>query len=114
MASKDTPKIMEPVTLNTGPEQGYTHWGQQVFYLLDPIRVKNDLKSSSSEDLPEGSVCGETTTVHLRGKLEMFRTKDNARLYDCRIKHFLEEIDNEDGQTILRSTEPLDNLFSIP
>jgi type I protein arginine methyltransferase len=28
----ETP-LPAPLTLSTGPENGYTHWGQQVFYL---------------------------------------------------------------------------------
>lgn len=28
-----------PVTLSTGPENGYTHWGQQVFHLQVPHDV---------------------------------------------------------------------------
>lgn len=29
----------KPVTLSTGPENGYTHWGQQVFHLQVPHDV---------------------------------------------------------------------------
>lgn len=52
-------------TLTTGPEGGYTHWGQQVFYLKDPL----DLSSESR--------------VH--GTVEMIRQLKNKRLYNMRI-----------------------------
>jgi len=111
MASNDAPKLRHSVTLNTGPEQGYTHWGQQAFYFQDAIRIKTDLKQISG-DLSEGGICGQTTTVHLKGKLEMVRTKDNARLYNCRIQHSLEEIDNQ-SQTVARRTNPAETTFSM-
>jgi len=40
---------------------GYTHWGQQVFYLTAPV------------DLFLGD--------RLEGTMKMYRTKDNSRLY---------------------------------
>jgi len=49
------------VTLSTGPEAGYTHWGQQCFYLKD------------------GLDC-ETDSV-LSGSVEMVRQEKNKRLY---------------------------------
>jgi len=52
------------VTLSTGPEAGYTHWGQQVFYLKDCLDC-------------------ETGTV-LSGELEMVRQEKNKRLYNIR------------------------------
>mmetsp|Transcript_20303 Transcript_20303/g.50487 ORF Transcript_20303/g.50487 Transcript_20303/m.50487 type:complete len:490 (+) Transcript_20303:114-1583(+) len=112
LASEDAPQLIKSVTLNTGPEQGYTHWGQQVFYFLDAVRVKSSLEQAS-RSLPEGQVYGETTTVHLKGNLELFRTKANARLYKCRIEHFLEEADNE-KQEAIRTTNPIHNTFDIP
>ena len=112
LASEDAPQLIKSVTLNTGPEQGYTHWGQQVFYFLDAVRVKSSLEQAS-RSLPKGQVYGETTTVHLKGNLELFRTKANARLYKCRIEHFLEEADNESQETI-RTTNPIHNIFDIP
>jgi protein arginine N-methyltransferase 1 len=50
------------VTLSTGPEVGYTHWGQQVFYLKDPI------------DCTPGTC--------IMGSLEMIRQEKNKRLYN--------------------------------
>jgi len=111
MASKDAPKLAEIVTLDTGPEQGTTHWGQQVFYFVDAIRIKTDLKQASGA-LSEGEISGRTTTVHLKGKLGMFRNKDNARLYTCNIEHFLEEVENE-SQTVARSTNSVENKFFV-
>jgi len=64
----DAPKLNSPVVLNTGPDAGYTHWGQQVFHLLSSITI-----------LPE-------EIVRLFGSLELMRTKENARLYNCRMK----------------------------
>lgn len=50
------------VTLSTGPEMGYTHWGQQVFYWKEPI-----------DCTPGTSVCGT---------VEMVRQEKNKRLYN--------------------------------
>lgn len=55
------------VTLSTGPEAGYTHWGQQVFYLKEPIDAKTD------------------TRVNVR--MQMVRQEKNKRLYDMYITH---------------------------
>ena len=52
------------VTLSTGPEAGYTHWGQQVFYLKDSLNC-------------------ETDSV-LSGELEMVRQEKNKRLYNIK------------------------------
>lgn len=112
LASKDAPKLVKTVTLNTGPDQGYTHWGQQTFYLVEGIPVENSLDQGSGS-LPEGGVCGQSTTVHLKGTLEMFRTKANTRLYKSRIRHYLEEIDIQ-SQTVTRTTEPEEDIFDIP
>eukprot|EP00535_Pseudo-nitzschia_heimii_P001933 CAMPEP_0197178718 /NCGR_PEP_ID=MMETSP1423-20130617/3921_1 /TAXON_ID=476441 /ORGANISM="Pseudo-nitzschia heimii, Strain UNC1101" /LENGTH=492 /DNA_ID=CAMNT_0042628521 /DNA_START=65 /DNA_END=1543 /DNA_ORIENTATION=- len=111
MASEDAPKLTTSVTLNTGPEQGYTHWGQQAFYFQDPIRARIDLRQTSGS-LPDGGVSGKTTTIHLTGKLDMFRMRDNTRLYKIRIEHSLDEIANE-SQEVVRSTKPTESLFSM-
>ena len=112
VASEDAPKLTTSVTLDTGPEQGYTHWGQQAFYFQDPIRVKADLRQASGS-LPEGGISGRTTTVHLKGKLNMFRMRDNARLYKIIIEYSLEEIDNE-SREVVRSTRPIESVLSMP
>jgi len=49
------------VTLSTGPEGGHTHWGQQVFYLRDPI-----------------DCCADSM---ISGTLHMVRQEKNKRLY---------------------------------
>jgi type I protein arginine methyltransferase len=54
------------VQLSTGPEMGYTHWGQQVFYLKDPID------------------CSMDTRLH--GFVTMFRQDRNKRLYKVRLE----------------------------
>jgi len=106
MASKDAPKLTASPTLNTGPEQGYTHWGQQVFYFRNALSIQTALSEA------RGSPNGDETVVHLKGSLEMFRTKENTRMYQCRIKHFLEEQDQKNQ--IIRATDPVENIFAIP
>lgn len=59
--SSETP-VTKRVTLSTGPEAGYTHWGQQVFYLKDAIN------------------CTPNTVIS--GDLQMVRQEKNKRLYD--------------------------------
>merc|ERR1712222_313026 len=56
---KYAPKIQNPSYLNTGPENGYTHWGQQTFYFLSSIPLLND------------------EITRLSGSIEMQRTKEN-------------------------------------
>jgi protein arginine N-methyltransferase 1 len=65
----NAPKIPNPAYLTTGPEAGYTHWGQQTFHTMSSIPL----------------IKGETTRI--QGALEMTRSKDNARLYNCRIRY---------------------------
>lgn len=90
-------KLSHPSFLSTGPENGYTHWGQQVFYFQNGIPLLN----------------GETTK--LEGSLEMFRTKENARLYNCKIKFSAErrKTDDPDGQ-VLRKSSVNEQLYLIP
>jgi len=63
----DAPKI-NPAFLSTGPDAGYTHWGQQVMHFQSKIPLLQ----------------GETT--RLQGSVELMRTKENARLYNCRLR----------------------------
>jgi protein arginine N-methyltransferase 1 len=65
--------VTKRVTLSTGPEVGYTHWGQQVFYMRNPIEC--------------------TGEMNINGTLEMIRQEKNKRLYNVRINHVTE--DNE-------------------
>jgi len=63
--SKESP-ITKRVQLSTGPEMGYTHWGQQVFYLRNAI------------DCPAGT--------KLVGNVAMTRQTKNKRLYDLHLE----------------------------
>lgn len=56
----------ETVVLSTAPKVGYTHWGQQVFFLEDPIELDP----------------GDTVS----GTMDMVRQKDSERLYDVIVK----------------------------
>mmetsp|Transcript_10450 Transcript_10450/g.26332 ORF Transcript_10450/g.26332 Transcript_10450/m.26332 type:complete len:473 (-) Transcript_10450:183-1601(-) len=91
----NAPKLSAPAFLSTGPENGYTHWGQQVFYFQSGIVLMK----------------GQTTT--LAGKLEMMRTKENARLYNCRIKHKSTRSANASGN-VLMSSEETEQVYMIP
>jgi len=98
-AGADAPKLMHPAFLSTGPDGGYTHWGQQTFYFLNSLPVLH----------------GETT--RLQGSLELMRTKENSRLYNCRISYRSSrrrsEEDRESGQ-ILMESKPIDQVYQIP
>lgn len=93
----DAPKIQNPSFLSTGPENGYTHWGQQTFYLL------------SSLPLLKGEV------TRLEGNIEMTRTKENARLYNCKftLQNSRRKIGQEDG-TFLMKSQRTENVYQIP
>jgi protein arginine N-methyltransferase 1 len=67
--------VTKRVTLSTGPEVGYTHWGQQVFYLRNPIQCESEM--------------------NIRGTIEMVRQEKNKRLYNVRVNYA-----GEDGQTV--------------
>jgi len=95
------PKLTTPTILSTGPEMGYTHWGQQVFYFQSGIPLLR----------------GQTT--HLQGTLEMSRTKENARLYNCRIKFSSSRTNNnKDGDgvenKVLMKSTPTEQVYMIP
>lgn len=66
------------VNLSTGPEVGYTHWGQQVFYLPKPIHCQTDTK--------------------LTGDMSMLRQNTNKRLYDVEIEFQVDDGSSEDGK----------------
>lgn len=91
------PKINHPSFLSTGPENGYTHWGQQVFYFPSGIPL---LK-------------GETT--HIAGSLEMVRTKENARLYNCKLKYSTsrKKTNDPDGPILMKSPDS-EQVYLIP
>lgn len=90
------PKISRPAHLSTGPENGYTHWGQQTFYLLSSIPILR----------------GETTVIN--GSLEMMRTKENARLYNCRIMYSSERRKSDDPEAILMKSGRIVQVYQIP
>jgi len=92
------PVISYPAFLSTGPENGYTHWGQQTFYNPSPIPLLR----------------GETTKIV--GYVEMMRTKENSRLYNCRITHSITRRNTdagEDGQ-VLHASHENSVIYQIP
>jgi protein arginine N-methyltransferase 1 len=98
-AGSNAPKLSHPAFLSTGPEAGYTHWGQQTFYF------------PSSVPLLRGE------TVRLQGNLEMTRTKENSRLYNCRISYTTSRRksneDRETGQVLMKSSRT-EQVYQIP
>lgn len=93
------PKISHPAFLSTGPENGYTHWGQQTFYLPSPIPL----------------FCNQVTK--LVGNIEMMRTKANARLYNCRITHTASRVQLEDDGRegpVLNKGAEVSQVYQIP
>lgn len=92
------PKLSKPAFLSTGPENGHTHWGQQVFHLLSSIPL----------------IKGETTSI--KGSLEMTRSKENARLYNCRIRHRStrrKSNEEKDGNVLMKGGM-VENVYQIP
>jgi len=97
-AGDNAPKLKHPTVLSTGPENGYTHWGQQIFYLLSSIPL----------------IKGETT--NLKGKVELMRSRDNARLYNCRISYTStrrRSTERKEGR-ILHKGAFVENVYQIP
>jgi len=91
------PKISKPSFLSTGPENGYTHWGQQVFHLPSSIPLIN----------------GETTI--LKGSIEMTRCKENVRLYNCRIRYRSTRKSTEGkDDDILMEGGMVEHIYQIP
>jgi protein arginine N-methyltransferase 1 len=99
-ATPETPRLQHPAFLSTGPENGYTHWGQQTFYLVHSA-------------IP--TLKGEIT--RLVGNLEMTRTKRNSRLYNCRITYNCSrrriDEDKETGAVLMKSGD-ICNVYQIP
>lgn len=92
------PKLHHPAFLSTGPENGYTHWGQQTFYFANGIPLLH----------------GEMTL--LTGSIEMMRTKANSRLYNCRIRYTSSRrriADGDDGPVLMKSA-PIEQVYQIP
>ena len=94
----DAPKLSYPAFLSTGPENGYTHWGQQTFHLPSCIPLIN----------------GETT--RLKGSLELKRTKENVRLYNCRIAYQASRRKNSEPQdgALLMKGDIVELVYQIP
>jgi len=92
------PKLSKPAFLSTGPENGHTHWGQQVFHLLSSIPL----------------IKGESTLI--KGSLELTRSKENARLYNCRIRHKStrrKSSEVKDGNVLMKGGL-VENVYQIP
>ena len=70
-AGSSSSPVSKRVTLTTGPEGGYTHWGQQVFYLKDELN------------------CSSNNVIS--GSLEMVRQQKNKRLYELNLSYRLNE-----------------------
>lgn len=96
-AGVNAPKLPNPSFLSTGPENGYTHWGQQVFYFHSAIPLLH----------------GETTRI--TGDMEMYRTKENARLYNCKIRFTAErrKTGDPEGRALNKSVLN-EQLYMIP
>mmetsp|Transcript_16207 Transcript_16207/g.18466 ORF Transcript_16207/g.18466 Transcript_16207/m.18466 type:complete len:473 (+) Transcript_16207:172-1590(+) len=95
---KSAPLLANPTILSTGPENGYTHWGQQVFHTLSSIPL----------------IQGEKT--QLQGSLEMTRSKENARLYNCRIRYNSTRKRNgedQDGKVLMKGAA-IEHVYQIP
>eukprot|EP00559_Dactyliosolen_fragilissimus_P005915 CAMPEP_0184862932 /NCGR_PEP_ID=MMETSP0580-20130426/8152_1 /TAXON_ID=1118495 /ORGANISM="Dactyliosolen fragilissimus" /LENGTH=453 /DNA_ID=CAMNT_0027360951 /DNA_START=542 /DNA_END=1906 /DNA_ORIENTATION=+ len=92
------PQLPSAAFLSTGPEAGYTHWGQQTFHLVSSIPL----------------IKGETTNI--RGCIEMSRTKENARLYNCRIRY--ESSRRKSGEekdgVVLMKGGVIEHVYQIP
>mmetsp|Transcript_27906 Transcript_27906/g.39270 ORF Transcript_27906/g.39270 Transcript_27906/m.39270 type:complete len:421 (+) Transcript_27906:69-1331(+) len=95
---ESAPKLSNPAFLSTGPENGYTHWGQQVFFLVSGIPI----------------IKGHTTTVE--GAIEMMRRKENARNYNSRIKFSTSRRKIEDGKDAapLMKSALVEQVYQIP
>lgn len=94
-AGAAAPRVHHPAFLSTGPENGYTHWGQQTFYFLSSIPLLQ----------------GEVT--RLSGSMQMVRTKENARLYNCRLKYHTSRHRESDNETLMKSN-PVELTYQIP
>jgi protein arginine N-methyltransferase 1 len=93
-AGKDAPKVNNPVSLTTAPGP-YTHWGQQVFYLRTPIVLMS----------------GERTTID--GSIEMMRSKDNARLYNVKVKHGSKRFNKNSG-VCMNENKDVETVYQMP
>jgi len=92
------PLVSHPAFLSTGPENGYTHWGQQVFHFPSSIPAMR----------------GEITRIE--GCVEMMRTKENSRLYNCRFvyKSSRRKKDEPKDGLILMAGQEVSCVYQIP
>jgi len=93
------PEIINPSYLSTGPENGYTHWGQQVFHFISCIPL----------------IKGEITKM--TGTIEMVRTTQNSRLYNCRLKYDSARRKRDEGtnsSSAIMKTPLVDLIYKIP
>ena len=68
------------MTLDTAPSGGYTHWGQQCFF-VDPTLVRDAIRRA-----------GGRAPLATKGRLSLTRQAGAARLYDVHAT-----IETEDG-----------------
>lgn len=93
------PEIGNPSYLSTGPENGYTHWGQQVFHFISSIPL----------------IKGEITKM--TGSIEMVRTSQNSRLYNCRFKYDSARMKRDEENkcsSVIMKTPLVDLIYKIP
>lgn len=99
-AGKDVaPRLERPAFLSTGPEAGYTHWGQQIFHLVSSVPL----------------IAGETTQI--KGSIEMMRQLDNARLYNARIRYEVSRRRTgvpRDGPFLMKSNKVTEHVYQMP
>ena len=79
------------VTLATAPADGYTHWGQQVFF-VDPTLVRDAVRLN-----------GGRAPLKTSGKLGLTRQAGAARLYDVHAK--LDVADGGKGEALALTWE---------
>jgi type I protein arginine methyltransferase len=104
------PTLPHPAYLSTGPDNGYTHWGQQTFYFVQPILVPPKINSNQN-----------SPPLRLHGSLELLRTKENARLYNCRIAYQTttttvspQEEEGGGGEATEVTSDLKDYIYQIP
>ena len=74
--------VENKVMLSTGPEAGYTHWGQQVFYFEEPIDCWGNNEEGGGGKEDSGVPAAD---IQLHGSISMMRQEKNKRLYNLRL-----------------------------
>ncbi|KAL7491688.1 hypothetical protein ACHAWT_001098 [Skeletonema menzelii] len=85
-------KMKNPVHFSSSPEIGETHWGQQAFYFPSAIPIQRNSK------------------VKIDGTMEMYRSKENARLYNVKFRYTIAAA--VDGSNNLM--DPVESVYNIP